>query len=271
MATSKRVSKVLNVLHDGSSPIHGEPIMSSGFHSTANKPQYSFIVLILSKEGQRLCTGSLISKNQVLTAASCLGDRVGENLKVSVAYEHQRLHVFFDVLSKITYGDFVNEYQAESNAFYQEIPDIAILNLDTQDTGQEPIPISYDQNMPTVGDKVIFAGWGPSKASQSPPVAHYGEMRVLKRQDCYEKAATFAPNYRKFTWANKLFCLYTTFSIRITDVDFGGPVLFGSLGLVGLALRPRPISEPIRFMKNQPVLVLRLSSYKNYIQKYLHS
>ncbi|KAJ8675804.1 hypothetical protein QAD02_011590 [Eretmocerus hayati] len=255
--------------------ISGEPVMSKTTYSVRQK--YQFVVLIAEKdsikvEGRRLCTGSLISRNQVLTASSCLEDKELKDLNAFMGSTGLSLDFnVFDILSKKTYDDYLYESELSENTIHHGISDIAILELDTPQTIFEPVTISYDSNSPTFEDEVTFIGWGKMKDTETPPKAQYVTRKVLKKQVCDDKAKIFSPNYRKFSWSNKVFCIVGKPLAHVVDGDFGGPVLFDGNKLVGIAIRPRPIPEAIESMRRQPILVLRLAFYKDFIQKYLHA
>ncbi|KAJ8675803.1 hypothetical protein QAD02_011589 [Eretmocerus hayati] len=255
--------------------ISGEPVMSRTAYSV--KQKYQFVVLIAEKdsmtvEGRRLCTGSLISRNQVLTFSSCLENKELKNLNAFMGSTGQSTDFnMFDILSKKTYDDYLYESELSKNMIPHGIGDIAILKLDMPQTIFEPVAISYDSNSPTFEDEVTFIGWGKTKDTETPPKAHYVTRKVLKKQVCDDKAKIFSPNYRKFSWSNKVFCIVGKPLAHVVDGDFGGPVLFDGNKLVGIAIRPRPIPEAIESIRRQPILVLRLAFYKDFIQKYLHA
>ncbi|KAJ8675801.1 hypothetical protein QAD02_011587 [Eretmocerus hayati] len=251
-----------------------EPIMGNEIYSS--KKSHPFVVLIAkineaSGEEKRLCSGSMISKNQVLTVASCLENEPTQNLEVFIGNSSPSSIDFnvFKVSSKVTYKEYADELLQNGIFVFRQVDDICILTLQVTDTGFEQAVISYDTNKPTIGDSVTFVTWGPTRDRYLPNVPRYVTLKVLQKQECDDFAKIFTPNYRKLAWSNKVFCIQKDNIVNVVDGDFGGPVLFDGNKLVGMAIRPRPSPEPIKVTYRQPILVLRIGIYKDFIEKYL--
>ncbi|KAJ8679754.1 hypothetical protein QAD02_015541 [Eretmocerus hayati] len=267
----------LLIIHLGHLYVFSEadPIIGAKVYST--KKKYNSVVVVVEKSielqsYEHLCTGSLISKTQVLTAASCMENKELNNLRVFPGGRSTTLyrHGSFEILSKVTYKDYEEECFRNGICKFKQIDDICILKLDAREVVLKPTHISYEESFPTFGDQVSLIGWGPTRHTKAPLVAHYSELQILQRPDCNARAETFAPMYRKYTWPNKVFCAQKSPPVKVIDGDFGGPALYGNK-LVGIAIRPRPLGEEAIIMDAQPVLILRLSSYKDFIEKYLDS
>ncbi|KAJ8674267.1 hypothetical protein QAD02_005529 [Eretmocerus hayati] len=239
-----------------------EPIKSRTTHSV--RQEHPFVTLIVEKNSEditsakRLCTGSLISRNQILMVNSCLHDKSLTNLLAIVENTHlliMNLNMF-KLSSRITYKDYEEELKREgASPLTPEIDDICILELDVSDTNIIPAAISFEQDAPTMGSYVKFIGWGPTTNREFPKTARYAIVQVLQKQYCDEFAKIFLPRYRKLLWSNKIFCARRfTHPVHPVDGDFGGPILYKESKLIGIVIRPRPFPEKVGEKRDEPVV-----------------
>ncbi|KAJ8681637.1 hypothetical protein QAD02_017429 [Eretmocerus hayati] len=146
-----------------------------------------FVALVREENsGKHLCTGSLISKNQVLTSATCV-----EN------YELRKLRVFFGsigraivkkhfgVIAKQTYQDWTKQRCDNSISCSWDVQtnDISILRLDVADTSISPAVIDYSYNFKS-GDRLKVLGWGPTNDGSRPYTAQRGVLEVMSKEMC---------------------------------------------------------------------------------------
>ncbi|KAJ8673517.1 hypothetical protein QAD02_004779 [Eretmocerus hayati] len=243
------------------------------------KDVYLFPTLIIEEndartEEKRLCTGSIITKNQVLTGASCLENAKLQNLLVIMLSAFKPIPGVnsFKVSTKLTYNDFKKKKEETGNFLFQQIEDICILTLNTDRLPITPVSISYDADNPTFASPVKFIGWGTTKDKGLPRTARCAQIQVLKKQECDRISQIAQIVYRKYVWANSVFCAQRSiYPVHAFDADFGGPVLSDDDKLVGIAIQPMKDSGTIvRTTSEEAVFVLRLAHYKEFIQENSH-
>ncbi|KAJ8668246.1 hypothetical protein QAD02_009909 [Eretmocerus hayati] len=252
-------------------PLSGKPLKTA-------EEEYPFSVLIVGKisskgNTQLVCTGSLISRNQVLTAASCLEGKQLADLQaiVSIGKTKVKKKGIFDISSKVTYENYMTELRLRKQFKPSEIEDLAILELSVEDTGITPARISFKTDIPKAGHTVKIVGFNGKDTKLSSPRVAYGSLTVLDKKLCDDQAKLIAVDYRRFVWTNRIICAQTYPPILANNGDFGGPILNEKGKIVGISFKGRSDSEPIRLIpKGQANLILRIGWYEDFITTYKH-
>ncbi|KAJ8673232.1 hypothetical protein QAD02_004494 [Eretmocerus hayati] len=252
---------------------NAEPL--SGTNLSAEE-KFPFAVLIVeihknSDKNDHACVGTVISRNQILTAASCLENRSLSNLRALLSVPAgpvSRLKTKVKIASKTTFNDFVNQAKSEGTVVVPLLSDIAILELDVPDAEIDPVQISYSTDLPSPDIDIKIVGFGKPYADKSSILKKYGTVRILPKYQCNELAEKVSPNYKKLVWANHIYCAQNSLkSVLAIDGDFGGPALGRNNELIGITFRGRPTNEKFRIIrKQQPNLIINIASDHNFME-----
>jgi trypsin len=160
--------------------------------------KYPFVSYIeLYRNGRPIgsCTGTLIDRDSVLTAAHCLVNTTGALVAVGV--------------TDLTQGDqgqvigasepFIHpSYNGQRNEAY----DAAVLSLKRPVKGIQPIKLATasQNNLETPGRKLTVAGWGLTKpkGKQTPPRMREVSVPVVSDSRANRAYASFPPRWHYF-------------------------------------------------------------------------
>ncbi|KAJ8668244.1 hypothetical protein QAD02_009907 [Eretmocerus hayati] len=246
-------------------PLHGAP--DSLPHVDVGKKDS--IALITSDNEIHLCTGSLILKNQVLTAASCLKNIPTQDLRVIFGTTDSSLsvHKKFNVLSKITYEEWCGN---QVLCFYEKYTDdLCILKLDVVDTGIKPIIIGG--NLDTSFKQIKVAGWGLVSNSfhntYYPKRPRSAAMETLSKTEYEQRVRSQIPEcFSDVVLPNKVVCAVSQPAVLAVEGDFGGPVfVFYQRQISGILIQRCPLSNPLDVNVKQVNLILKLSHFKEFL------
>ncbi|KAJ8665350.1 hypothetical protein QAD02_007012 [Eretmocerus hayati] len=270
-----RVLQIIIVLHYFHGILDAQPLSGRPLKSAEEGFQYAVLIVGKYDNGtvEHLCAGSLIFRNKILTAASCLQNWNLSNLYAIISVPTgatTRNKRWLTVASIVTYEDFVNHATKEKEFKYPLIGDIAIIELSIWDTGVKPAQLSMTTDLPPTGSFVDIIGFARKAGNRPFPAKQYGSVEVMKKQACYGQAELIAPNYKKSTWSNLVFCAQNSLSILAIDGDFGGAAVDKNGYIVGITFRGRPATKPDRVLKKgQANLLLNVGFYKDFIMENL--
>lgn len=155
------VLKSANIAENGESIIGGKPATSSGL--IMSPAVHSTVALVGVYNGlyEPFCTGTLISKNLIMTASHCVADLNSKD-EVKVFFGGSSLKKIngkslYKVEDFITHPDYLNKWQADQHLFN----DIALVKL-AQDApeGFTPVEILDKSYKLTQGQEILLAGYG---------------------------------------------------------------------------------------------------------------
>ena len=218
--------------------------------SNALYKKYFQSVVSLQINGQAFCGGTLISPDEVLTAAHCVNDFKRRPGRVTAVLGSNNLRSRNGV-ERIRASDIT---VARSYSNFNTANDIAIVTL-RRDSRFKPARVNLNDNYPDVGDTTYTAGWGSAfEGGNMNTALKYTGVEVVTNRECNSA-------YRGAIAETNL-CAYR----RATDAcqgDSGGP-LFGfdpaseELVLVGIVSFGNGCARP-----GFPGVYTRVSSYLN--------
>ena len=148
------LEKDLGVQVSSSSVVNGKNV------SPKNKIGRSIVGLVLEKEeGQALCTGSIIGRNTILTAAHCV-DGVGHNnmQKMQIVFGidiHKTKEDFIRVANRIIIHPYWNQHLNIGEA------DLAVIHFAGElPAGFLPVQLADEKLILRNGQKIVMAGFG---------------------------------------------------------------------------------------------------------------
>ncbi|KAJ8673263.1 hypothetical protein QAD02_004525 [Eretmocerus hayati] len=260
---------------------NAEPLSGTNLSGGEKFPFILLIVGIHQNSGKEdhVCVGTLISKNQLLTSASCFEGWSLNNLRALLSVPAgpiNRMKKRLKIASKTTFNDFVNQAKSEGTIVLPRSGDIAILELSdpasVPNIKINPVQISYSTDLPSPDSDIKVFGFGRPSEDKLFIFKKYGIVKILPKYQCNELADTLTPKFKKYVWANHIYCAQNSAkSVLAIDGDFGGPALGKNNELIGITFRGRPMAEKFRIIqKYQPNLIMNIGFYEDFLRKYIH-
>ena len=172
-------------------------------------------VASLRKNGEHICSGTILSRNFILTAARCVGTRKNGEFK---PYDPKGLTAYVGNTNRLNGG---TEADVEAVTVHKKIgADIALLQLSKPlDLSPEIKPIRLGDSQIKTGSPVTVLGWGLPRTKHEAP-KHLEGLTMSASTECKKSPSLLCLGYK---WQNS-----------ICNADAGGPVTYKGQ-LVGVA------------------------------------
>ncbi|XP_011505984.1 PREDICTED: chymotrypsin-like elastase family member 2A [Ceratosolen solmsi marchali] len=171
--------------------INAKPLIGTNIRSATDNefPSVVSIQLICAHQTpveQHVCTGTLISKNDVLTAEHCLSDANNFNsVRISMGTVDLNRNTHGYVAWWLTYVAWASQRQVQIT-HYQN--DIAIIRL-TADipNGLTPSLMPFLTNYDLYQEDVTMAGWGKLRNGTTSRIMQTVDLKVLTQHECNDR------------------------------------------------------------------------------------
>ncbi len=208
----------------------GQPTTSviSGDEAAAGSFPYLALVSYRDSIDSRLCSGSVVASNVVLTAAHCV---LRDGFEAAVDPAHFRVvtgnvHYLAEprTISTVTSFAVAPSFRAEPPFPAPLAGDVAVLVL-AQPISSPPVRLATSKTW-SAGTPVVFAGWGESGIPSAGDALRSGRASVQSDSYCVARFARHDPSQQ--------ICIQDTLEHRYAAChgDSGGPLLMTAPGTV---------------------------------------
>ncbi|KAJ8673877.1 hypothetical protein QAD02_005139 [Eretmocerus hayati] len=220
-------------MYVNASPIDGPDLEPARY----DKPPFVVFIMVKRRKDDKLsrheCTGALVSKNHVLTAAHCLNDMGrGEILQVVAGAPSLRLcEPPCEVESWITYSKWAREKCQASDPL---MDDVAILKLAKKVDCKMKLPsLSKKKFEQLAGLDARVTGWHSHFTMTSSMYLVFGTVKIYNKKLCQSKL-TGIPGL-DCNFCDIYLCVKGEPShVLIEKVEDGGPLILGKDEIVGI-------------------------------------
>ncbi|KAJ8664312.1 hypothetical protein QAD02_005974 [Eretmocerus hayati] len=238
------------------------------FYSTV---QISFKKTCDSKR-KTVCTGALISKKYVLTAAKCVVGFRSKCLEATVDLPpwsktrkfFDRRSKFFDIVSNISYAQWYLRH-SHTGIPRHFLTDIAVIELGTRDVGIKPADISFEVRDQMPGNRVQAIGWGYTQKMIQPTKPTMAPLTILTNRECEQ---TRLEDGTMLKVPKGLICAVdAAHGTFIVEGDFGGPVLNKDLKVMGILIGRSNFPKISSTPKDPINLILPIAEYADFLHE----
>ncbi|KAJ8675609.1 hypothetical protein QAD02_011395 [Eretmocerus hayati] len=257
-------------------PLHGD-IHSEIAPILGSRMPYVALITDRTKSntlGYHLCTGTLLTKDKVLTSTSCIKKSESiQNLEVTFETTNEKLgrHKRFRVRSIYTYEEWCMNHQ---NCFFDKYTDdLCFLKLDTIDVGIPYAVLSQVKKFPVTGSSMKLIGWGHTRDDFFPKSAHKAYAVLLSKPQCEQRVRKLVPScLSNVVLPERVMCAAADPPVLAVHGDYGGPVFYErDRSISGMIIQRCPMYHPLDVGPGQVNLIIHLSYYSNFLRDAMYN
>ncbi|KAJ8681700.1 hypothetical protein QAD02_017492 [Eretmocerus hayati] len=222
-------------------PLHGDNVRD------AMKKEFPFVALIKVKIGTKdeykYCSGTLISRRHVLTAAQCLPTKNGvfDTINVQIGFPNVLESKWYNSSKWTTQNDW-SAMRGKRPEYEKD--DIAVITLNkdvSASLGVKPPVISEQPKGHSCLWSVRLVGWALTSSSPPETTLTTTAVKIVSKDKC--ELVIAGSKGRKYPSKTDLFCTFAQPDLILMDADIGGPVLCGNR-ILGVSVGKKHVSLP---------------------------
>ncbi|XP_058810020.1 uncharacterized protein LOC131675165 [Phymastichus coffea] len=202
----------------------------------AEPNEFPFVVSFKEKSvsgvWNHFCTGSLITRKHVISAADCFEGKIRTEINVAIAGQNWRMKRFrYLIHSWLTYNSWAQNNGIPLSYLVNDVIIVKLLSTISQKTTR-PVSLSHLVDQHLYRTKALIVGWNVTSTYPASSILLKGEVTVLSPEQRKHKLKLVTNE--KCTINNNYLATFAESYILINSGDVGGPLLDKKNHLIGI-------------------------------------
>ncbi|XP_058810016.1 uncharacterized protein LOC131675163 isoform X1 [Phymastichus coffea] len=202
----------------------------------AEPNEFPFVVSFREKSMsglfQHFCTGSLITRKHVISAAECFEGKILSEIRVVVAGKNWASQGYlYDIYSWLTYNSWAQNNGIPLTYLVNDVIIVKLLSTISEKTTM-PVSLSHLVDQQLYRTKALIVGWNVTSTLPASSILLKGEVTVLSPEQRKHQFKLVTND--KVTINNNYLATFAESYILINSGDTGGPLLDKNNHLIGI-------------------------------------